>query len=324
VRRCCSLLLLPLLLLPVAACSSPSFEAPSLVDSVRVLATRADTPYAAPGASVQLELLTVDGRASAAEPMHVSWLPAACINPAGDAYYGCFPAFADQFQRGVELDSQLVSGDAFSFTLPSDIVTSHASGLGEAYGLAVAFSIACAGHVEYRPAAAGGPPDAVPFACVDGAGRLLGADQFVFAYSLVYSFESRRNENPELHAISYAGAPIDPSLGLTLEHCRQASIDDCPANKLDVDVPASSQELDPSNQTAAGSPLHESLYVQYFATGGKIANDTVVIFDPRAGRLAHTGDDFRAPQSPGEYRLWAVVHDNRGGTTWQEVALHVQ
>jgi hypothetical protein len=146
----------------------------------------------------------------------------------------------------------------------------------------------------------------------------------VFAYSLVYAFAERRNENPELRAISYDGKAIEPSAGLTLDHCPKASIDDCPSAKLDVDVPSASQEVDPSNRTAEGDPLPETLYVQYFATGGKIASDTLVIFDPRRGRLAHTGDDFRAPRVAGEYRLWAVVHDNRGGVTWQEVALHVR
>ena len=313
------------LLLLLGACSAPNFESPSLVDSVRVLATRTETPYAAPGATVRLETLTIDGRASSTEPLHVSWLPTPCINPPGDAYYGCFPDWKGQLRSGADLGAELVSGDTFSFTLPSDIVRTHAgTGSGEAYGLAVAFSLACAGHVEYRPEAAGGAPDAVPFVCADSSGHALGADQFVFAYSLVYAFAERRNKNPELNAISYAGQPIDLNAGLSIDHCQTASLDDCPANKLDVDVPGSSQEQDPSNQNPDGSALHESLYVQYFTTGGKIANDTVVIFDARQGRLGHTGDDFRAPKTPGEYRLWAVVHDNRGGTAWQEVALHVR
>jgi len=145
----------------------------------------------------------------------------------------------------------------------------------------------------------------------------------VFAYSLVYAFAERRNENPVLDSVSYGGTPIDPAQGLELEHCEKSKIDDCPATKLDVNVPASSQELDPSNLDSAGNPLKETIYVQYFMTGGKIANDTTVIYDPRQGRLGDTGDDFRAPLAAGEYRLWAVLHDNRAGVTWQELALHV-
>jgi hypothetical protein len=53
-------------------------------------------------------------------------------------------------------------------------------------------------------------------------------------------------------------------------------------------------------------------------------SDTVILFDPVAGRLTGTGDDFYPPQAAGAYRLWAVVHDNRGGVTWQEFPLHAK
>jgi len=201
---------------------------------------------------------------------------------------------------------------------------SHATIEGQdPYGLAVVFVVACAGRVQYAPPAPGGSPDAVPFVCLDSAGARLGADDFVFAYSLVYAFADRSNENPVLEQVSYRGAPIDTDQGLTISHCEKSKIDDCPTSKLEVSVPSSSQELDYSNLDGNGNPLKESLYVQYFSTGGKISSDTIVIFDPRNGRLSGTGNDFRAPQQAGEYRLWAVVHDNRGGVTWQELALHV-
>jgi hypothetical protein len=315
-------LLLPLLLL--VCCAPPSFEAPSDIDSVRILATRADTPYAPPGAIVNLEVLAVDGRVNPSQAMQVYWLKAACINPPGDAYYGCFPGFGSQFRRGVDLGSELASGAAFAFQMPADVIAAHSAVAGQPpYGLAVVFTLACAGHVEYRPELATSP-DAVPFACFDAAEHRLGAEDFVFAYSLVYAFTDRSNENPTLENVTYGGTAIDPSAGLALQHCQKSSIDDCSAVKLDVNVPRSSQEPDPSNLSANGEVLGESLYVQYYATGGKIANDTMVIFDARAGRLADTGDDFRAPLTPGEYQLWAVLHDNRGGTTWQQLALHVQ
>jgi hypothetical protein len=69
--------------------------------------------------------------------------------------------------------------------------------------------------------------------------------------------------------------------------------------------------------------LGENLYVQYFSTDGKFTNDTTIIFDAREGRLSNTGNDFKSPLSPGEYQLWAVLHDNRGGATWQSFPLHV-
>lgn len=307
----------------LASCSAPEFEAPSHLASVRVLAARADPPYALPDSDVDLQLLAVDAREHPREPLRVYFLPQVCFNPAGDAYYGCFAQFRAQFRRGVELGTELHESTSFTFHLPGDVIATHATAAGEAYGLAVIFSIACAGHVEYRPDLAGAAVDAVPFACFDAEEQQLGADDFVFAYSLVYAFTTRSNTNPTFEAMTYGGQPVDPSAGLDLVHCAQSSIDDCPAGKLDLEVPASSQELDPSNLSPEGSVLKETLYVQYFATGGKIASDTLVLVDPRAGRLAHTGDDFRAPQQPGEYSLWAVLHDNRGGSSWQQFPLHV-
>jgi hypothetical protein len=82
---------LPLVaLLSISCAEPPSFDPPSHLDSVRVLAIRADAPYARPGERVGVEVLAVDGRSSAPEPMQVHFLPRPCFNPTNDAYYGCF------------------------------------------------------------------------------------------------------------------------------------------------------------------------------------------------------------------------------------------
>jgi hypothetical protein len=305
-------------------CQEQTLEAPSTLTSVRVLATRADRPYTPPGAAVNMEVLAVDGRANPSEPMRVYWLPAPCMNPPGDAYYGCFAEFGAAFRAGVDLSAELHAGDTFAFEMPSDAIDSHPSAQSQSpYGLAVVFTLACAGHVEYRPELARSP-DAIPFACFDPAGRELDANDFVFAFSLVYAFSDRANANPLLESVTFGGTPIDPVAGVQLRHCESSSIDDCPATKLDVVVPGSSQEPDPSNLTADGAVLNESLYVQYYARAGKFSNDATTIFDAHAGRLENTGNDFRVPQQPGEYELFTVLHDNRGGATWQRLPLHVE
>ncbi len=305
---------------------------------MRILATSADKPYAAPGDTVKLNVLAVDGRPTQSTPMSVYWLPSACINPSGDAYYACFPAFAKAFRPGVDLGTTLTAGSNFTFQMPADAIASRApgspsspgspgspppAGSGDAaYGLAVVFTLACAGHLEYVPPPAGGALDAVPFGCFDGAGVRLGADDFVFAYSLVYSFADRTNENPVIQDVTFGGTKIDGTAGITIDHCTKAKIADCATTPLDVDVAPSSQELDPGNLDANGSVLREELYVDYYVTAGKVETDTMVLFDPRTGRISDTGDKFYAPQTAGEYRFWAVIHDNRGGVAWQEFPLH--
>jgi hypothetical protein len=310
------------LALLACACSAVSFDPESKVETVRILATSADKPYAAPGDTVNMQVLAVDGRPSPLAPMNVYWLPSACIDLPGDAYYGCFASFARTLPLHTDVGSALVAGASFSFQMPTDVIASHTTVGGDPYGLAVIFTIACAGHVEYVPPPFGGSPDAVPFGCFDAAGALLGADDFVLAYSLIYSFVDRTNSNPVLESVTVNGAVVDPTVGIALDHCTKANIDDCPTTPLDVVVPASSQELDPSDLDANGDVLKEEIYVDYYLTAGKVASDTVVLFDPRAGRLSGTGNALSAPQTAGDYRLWAVVHDDRGGASWQELALH--
>jgi hypothetical protein len=305
-------------------CDSQTFDPESKIESVRILATAADKPYAAPGDTVNMTVLAFDGRPSPSAPMNVYWIPAACIDPAGDAYSACFPALTSTLRPGVDLGPQLTTGTTFSFPMPPTAITAHADTGGDPYGLAVVFTIACAGHVEYVPQPAGGNPDAVPFGCFDDKDTQLGADDFVFAYSLVYAFGDRTNTNPTIQSLTLGGTPVDPVAGITLDHCTQAKIDDCPKTPLDLVVPASSQESDPGNLDADGHVLNEQLYVDYYLTAGKVKNDVVILFDPRNGRLSNTGDDLYAPQSQGDYQLWAVLHDNRGGATWQTFPLHAR
>ncbi|MEO6601495.1 MAG: hypothetical protein ABIQ16_16580, partial [Polyangiaceae bacterium] len=287
-------------------CKGPDFTAPSRIDSVRVLASRADLPYAAPGTSVNIDALAVDGRADPAQPMNVYFLPSPCFDPPGDAYYGCFSGFARQFRRDVDLGSVLSPGSAFQFRIPDDLIDARSRVAGQDdFGVSYVFFVACAGHVEYRPEEAGASADSVPIGCFDDSGHRLGTDDFVFAYSTVYAFTERRNKNPAFDSVSYDGLVIDPVAGLDLQHCGASSLDDCPTKKFEINVPGSSQEQDPSNLAADGTVLGESLYVQYFSTGGKLTNDTTVIFDARDGRLSNTGDDFKSPLTAGEYQLWA-------------------
>lgn len=305
----------------LSGCGGPKFDPPSLIESVRILATAADKPYALPGDTVNTQVLAYDGRSSKPAPMGVWWIPKACINPRGDLYYSCYESFGSSFQPGVDLTSQLIAGTSFSFQLPSDVITSHPTTSGDPYGLAVTFVIACAGHVEYTPNPAGGAPDALPFGCFDSNHNQLGADDFVFAYSLVYSFNDRTNANPVITDITFNGGPVNPTSGFTLPHCTNSNIDDCPTSSVDTSVPPSSQEVDPSNLDANGNPLKEEIWVDYYLTAGKVKNDTEILYDPTAGALSNTADDLYAPQSVGSYMFWSVVHDDRGGCSWVQVPM---
>ncbi len=78
-----------------AACGPSGFQSETVIDSVRVLASRvdADDSYAKPGDVVTLETLTVDGRKDKTPPAVTYWIPFVCTNPVDDLYYACFAPF---------------------------------------------------------------------------------------------------------------------------------------------------------------------------------------------------------------------------------------
>lgn len=314
----------------LVACRQGDFDPASKVEAVRILATRADKPYAQPGDTVNLEVLAADGRPQKPAPMNVYWVPIPCLNPPGDSYYACYPGFA-QLPAHTDLTPLLHAGTTFSFTMPPDIITNHTKRNGsvdaEPDGLVVVFSIACAGHVEYTPPAKGAPLNALPLACFDQAHEELSPSDWVFAYSQVYAFADRPNANPILTGITSAGAPVDPSAGVTIEHCVPPSArsrQHCPTTAFDVVVDDASWELDPSNLDPGGKPRHEEIRADYFITDGKMDHDQINLFDETSGRISGTANQYTAPATAGEQTLWVVVRDDRGGATWLSTPLHIQ
>ena len=315
-------------------CRSPQFDPASKVETVRILATRADEPYARPGDTVNMEILAFDGRPNKPSPMTVYWILIPCIDPPGDSYYACYPGFAS-LPANVDIESKLTVGTTFSFTMPEDVITKRSMRQGavetDPYGLALIFSIACAGHARYIPPVSGGSPNALPLGCFDDNHVALGPDDYEFAYSLVYAFTDRTNTNPVVDGLTFGGIPIDVTQGVTLAHCAAAARDpngnvntsQCPATGIDVVMPDSSQELDPGNVDPSGRVLKEAIRVQYFLTDGALANDPINLFDPTSGRIPNTADNLTAPATAGENVLWAVIRDNRGGTTWFTIPMHV-
>lgn len=313
------------LLALVALACAPDFDPASKVQSVRILATRADKPYAKPGDTIALELLATDARKDKPRPMAVFWMPVPCINPRADAYYECYPAFEATIPRGVDLAAQLVSGTKLSVHVPDDILARSASSQsGTPFGTLVVFSMACAGHVEYV-GPSGTSPQAVPFACFDENRQRLGADDFVFAFSRIFVFADRGNQNPVIDGLTFDGQPVDVNAGISIDHCTDPKAgtksSKCPTTPIDVVVPPASQEHDPS---VSDGSARESVWVDYYLTGGKVKNELRLLYDVQIGKVPNSADDLEAPGAPGEHTLWAVVHDNRGGVNWIQVPMHVR
>jgi hypothetical protein len=316
------ILCLSLVPLSLAGCGT-SFDPASLVESVRLLAISADKPYAAPGDTVSMQVLAYDGRAQKPAPMQVFWVPIVCPDPPGDAYFACYPGFAEAARPGVDLTPMLTAGPSFSFHVPDDIITAHPRpASGTPFGMVVVFAIACAGHVQLVEQSAATVPPAPPLGCFDDTGAELGPDDSVFAYAQVFSFaDGRTNQNPVIDNLTFAGAAVDPVQGITVAACPPTG--KCPSTALDTVVPSSSWELDPADLNASGVPLHEEVWVDYFLTAGTVG-DSALLYDAAAGKLADPAVQLTAPTAAGAQVLWAVVHDNRGGVSWLQVPMNVQ
>ncbi len=341
-------LLAPPLVSVAASCGPADFEPQSKLASVRILASRADKPYAKPGEAVHLEVLAVDGRADQTRPMKLYWLPFVCENPAKDAYYACFapPASgaADAgaaagsdgggggasaalrlLRPGVDLTPFLKTGPTYDITMPADAVTSHphVEGIDTPYGVAILFNVACAGHLEIVASDPSTGPQQVPLACFDENENKLDPSQYVIGFTRVYAYDTRANANPVIDHVSFEGNPVDLTHGIDMDHCATPKRRDCPELKLDVTVTPDSWEVNPSDKDPNGNVRHEQIWAAYFSSIGQLASDARLLYDPAQGLVSGSEVKYQAPNEVGDGTLWIAVHDNRGGASWVSVPIHV-
>jgi hypothetical protein len=272
---------------------------------------------------VTFTALAFDGRPTKPAPMQVYWAPLPCSDPPNDAYYACYPGFYEKLPAGLDLTPMLVSGSQLSLQVPGNIVTAHpAPASGTAYGTAFVFAIACAGHVQLVPQGGDTAPPAPPLGCFDDTGAALGSDASVFAFAQVYSFaDGRTNQNPVISGITFGGAAVDPTQGITVPACPSSG--KCSSTDIGTTVPSSSWELDPGDLNSAGAPIHEEIWADDFVTAGSVGNGTL-LYDATTGALPSPTVSYTAPTTSGDQVLWTVAHDNRGGVSWLQVPLHVQ
>lgn len=373
-------------LLGSAACGPSSFPSESFINSVRILASQSDQPYAQPGATVRSQVLAVDARpdASGNEPMRVFWLPFLCVNPPNDAYYACFSGFEQnpssveqvgaagaggldagknatitfaistwdggveagvgsgllsgvrdggalslsKLPTGQDISEFLLQGSRVVFHLPGDIVSSHPPAKGRTpYGLAIAFNIACAGHVELIALDPNNPaPEQIPFGCFNAQHQQLTADDYVIGYTEVFAYDSLTNKNPVISSFAFRGIPVSLDGGVaapvSFPYCTDSNPNSCPDNYAIVGVPDASWERDPQDPGPDGGPLGEQIRVDYYATIGSLSDDAILVFDPSEGRVVPPHQEsLNSVTNPQTGAMWAVVHDNRGGASWITVPL---
>lgn len=329
-----------------ASCSAP-FDPPAYVNSLRVLAVVIDQPYGHPGELISFNMRYHDGREVEAglanSPTIITWI-GGCWNPPGDDYYGCYESLGTLFSglQSGQLPPEVQIGPnltQFQVTVPDDVLANVGKPpAGAKVALGFVFFMLCAG--ELRPVDQAGTTEAgaFPIGCFDSNGRELGADGFVPGYTQIYVFEDgRTNANPVVEALTVDGEPIAPDAlppkvkrcDVSAEERRKtgcAAIDEfteCETIAFDVQVPNDVAQIDPDAFAPDGEPLHEVVWVSYFTDGGDFDSATKLVSDAVEGIQGDHGTEWVPPDVAGLYTVWAVVRDNRGGSTIVEHLIEV-
>ena len=335
----------------------PGFDPPSEVKTLRVFGVQKDKPYANPGDQVKFTISWDDAKQASKRPTQIRW--GTCTNPPSDLYAACFPQLVAEFtsMQPNEDTSDLDDDQTHVVTLPSDIITRHAPpDPGQpTYGILYEFFAVCAGTIIPDLSASSG---GLPLACVDADNKKLGSDDFIVGYSAVYAFENPAgqtigNRNPVVSSFrvqqhTFALKSTDPASPLCVgaectsndiaepidcdadenkSRCFPACPDDggggCPDIRLGPVVDPASAERDDVSAIFYGRNFTEQMWVNYYADGGKFVSDTRLLNDAQRGWSNEFGARYRAPKDPGTVTIWAVVHDNRGGTEWARLRLGI-
>jgi hypothetical protein len=323
----------------VASCSPAPFQSETVIDTVRILASRASEPRARPGDTVTLDLLAYDGRAQKPAKMNLFWLPVPCINPKGDAYYACFSQFGagaagdagrtgdagaslvGALKPGVDLTPVLASGASFTFKMPADAVIPRNGS--SPYGLVILFNFACAGHIELVPFDPNSQdPQQIPVGCFDSNHTQLGADDFVFGFTRVYAEDDPKAVNPVITQVDLGGGNhLDVDGGSTTDALAVSpcggDADTCPHQTIGPVVPPS-------------LPNNKQVWADYYATTGTFKSTARLLYDPMATLSIPSGTDneYIEPnvdtKAPAKNFVWIVVHDDQGGADWVTVPLQIK
>jgi hypothetical protein len=172
------------------------------------------------------------------------------------------------------------------------------------------------------------------------------------AVSTQFTEQYRLNENPALASLTLNGTVVAPDMAgaapgasvsagetVTLTAAWAAcpttpvcgdgicGIDETPAScpadcTHPVGCTGSEQYVwvDPSTQSVA--TRREAIRVDWFATGGSLADDSTGVAESDAA-THETGNTWTAPTTAGEVRLWLVIRDDRGGSGWQSYRVTV-
>jgi hypothetical protein len=339
----------------------PRFDPPNQLTTLRILGVQKDLPYAKPGQTVNLSILWEDASPAAGRNVRITW-SGPCFDPAGDLYYGCFSqpeVFASLFSGSSSDTTSFVmptdyvtnptamAGDQKTAPIIRPATGENNTG----YGIAFVFFAACAGTLTPIKTS---DPTALPVGCMDDSGKLLDSDDFVAGYTAIYAYDQFTNNNPVITGFQFNGQELPPTSVCIGDGCTSiaesppptADSIDCagmppdprciPTCANDGQSPchgypiqptvdqAKSQEQDDVSVEQLGHPVGEQMWIDYYTDGGGFKSGTRLLNDATSGWNPDYGTDFYASKDAKVSRVWALVHDNRGGVSWAGIELKTE
>lgn len=294
-----------LAVLLVVGCGS-DLDPASRVTALRILATRADLPFAHPGETVHVDALAVDPSGNS---FALAWTT--CDRPSSTTATGCVDALASAPGIG---GSVLAPSPSFAFTVPPDALDGvPADAVGSVYDGVV--TVACPGVVAVLPG-----PGGSPIRCTDASGSALPLGRFDIGVKRVFFRRVDRNANPTIDTITFDGAPWLPDAVPVIGACASATesrYDDCDGESHAVAIVPTGTSFE-SGSDELGNAFREEILAQYYATDGIFEYGTRDAHDPSTKYKARSGSAGRTVS------VWFVLRDDRGGVAWDTRTLQVR
>jgi hypothetical protein len=231
---------------------------------------------------------------------------------------------------------ELGFGETFQLTVAPDIISSREPPKDPKlppYGVEYVFALACAGQLWIDTSRQ------FPIGCFDSKGKQVDPSRYVVGYSKLWVYDELENDNPLILGMKVDGKRLADDQLCIDEACQTLSPADaqgvdcprsrtlspckdedkpgtCPKLPVEVVVDENSVNDDPVLSSLQETPVSEQMWVNYYTDKGAFTQDLALINDDQSGFNPHPDTDFLSPEETGVARVWAVVHDNRGGVSW--------
>jgi hypothetical protein len=105
---------------------------------------------------------------------------------------------------------------------------------------------------------------------------------------------------------------------LTVDACDGGSCPEVPLRPL---IDRASAEVDEAASLGRAQVIGEQMWVNYYSAGGKVVQEVRLLNDATTGWNEDAGTEYEPPEDARVSYVWAVVHDNRGGTEWARLRI---